>query len=161
MTILFAVDLTEPFSAVQWVERLTQKLQADLLVLHVDTPVEEMAQTPAEPFSGIGIYDPYSLYDPASRKEIKRSRQHAFEEFVQTNFSIPVRLALREGHPTQTIIKDAQTHKADLIVLGKRRPPILERLLIGNVAQDISEQTNIPTLLVPLQKSPSAAKHNS
>ena len=150
MTILFAVDLTEPASIIRRVEELAESLDAELLVLHVDVPVEDMASTPVEPFSGIGIFDPYALYDPSTREEIEQSREHAFEEFVDERFSLPVRPALREGDPARTIIEDAHEHEVDLIVLGKRRHPVLERLLVGTTAQSVVEQTDIPTLLVPI-----------
>lgn len=150
MTILFAVDLTEPPSIVRRVEELAEQLDAQLLVLHVDVPVEEMASTPVEPFSGIGIFDPYALYDPSTREEIEQSREHAFEEFVDTQFTLTVRPALREGDPARTIIRDAHEHEADLIVLGKRHHPVLERLFVGTTAQSVIEQTDIPTLLVPI-----------
>lgn len=150
MTILFAVDLSEPKSVVQWVEQFAERLDAELLVLHVDVPVDELTNAPVEPFSGIGIFDPYQMYDPSTREEIESSREHAFQDFVHQQFSGTVRPALRQGDPADTIIEDAHDEDADLIILGKRRHPMLERLLIGSVARSVLENTDIPTVLVPI-----------
>lgn len=150
MTILFAVDLSEPKSVVAWVEEFAESLDAELLVLHVDVPVDELSNAPVEPFSGIGIFDPYSVYDPSTREEIENSREHAFYDFVHEHFSIPVHPALRQGDPADAIIDDAHEENADLIILGKRHHPMLERLLIGSVARSVVEHTDIPTVLVPI-----------
>jgi nucleotide-binding universal stress UspA family protein len=150
VTVLFAVDLSEPQSIVRWTEQFAEQLNAELLVLHVDVPVDELTNPPVEPFSGIGIFDPYQMYDPSTRKEIESSREHAFQDFVHQQFSGPVRPALRQGDPADTIIQDAQKEDVDLIILGKRRHPMLERLLIGSVARTVVENTDIPTVLVPI-----------
>lgn len=150
MTILFAVDLSEPPAVIEWAEEFAEKLDAELLVLHVDMPVDELSNAPVEPFSGIGIFDPYSTYDPSTREEIESSREHAFYDFVHQHFSRPVHPALRQGDPAHTIVEDAHEENADLIILGKRHHPMVERLLIGSVARSVVESTDIPTVLVPI-----------
>jgi hypothetical protein len=100
--ILLAVDLSEPRSLTQYVLGLTERLEAELLVIHVEVPVRSMTATPIDPLSGIGAFSPYALYDPSVIDEIEEARQHSFDLFLQEHFSIPVRAALREGEPGGT-----------------------------------------------------------
>lgn len=154
MTILFAIDLTEPEDIIRTVEEMAERLDAQLLVLHVDRPVEEMPGTYIEPMSGAGAMDPYAVYDPSMQEEISAAREHAFYSFIYSHFNVSIRPALREGRPADVIIEDAHHHEVDMIVLGKRHHPVLETLLLGSTSRKVVEKTDIPTLLVPIPSRP-------
>lgn len=54
-----------------------------------------------------------------------------------------------EGHPTEEIIKTAETWEADLIVIGTHGRTGLKHLLMGSVAQQVLHHSKIPVLVVP------------
>jgi len=152
MKLLFAVDLGEPPEVIQFVEQLAEKLNAELLVLHVEVPIERVAAIPVDPLSGVGALAPYALFDPAVLREIEEARQHAFEEFIRKHFTRPIRPALKEGDPAEVILKDAEEQNVDMIVLGHRHRPWLEKVLLGSVAEEVVKRSTRPTLLVPIQE---------
>jgi nucleotide-binding universal stress UspA family protein len=64
----------------------------------------------------------------------------------------PVEHHVLEGSPARQLLGLAQRVGADLIVLAARTRPALSRALIGSVAQEISERSPVPVLLVPLPR---------
>ncbi len=152
MKLLFATDLGEPREVVAYIENLAEKLQAELLVLHVEVPVEQVTAIPVDPLSGVGAFAPYALYDPTLLREIEEARQHAFEEFIRTHFTRPIRPALKEGDPAEVILQDAEKQQVDMLILGHRKHPFLERLLLGSVAEEVVKRSTIPTLLIPISE---------
>ena len=152
MKLLFATDLGEPHEVVAYVEMLAEKLEAELLVLHVEIPVEQVTAIPVDPLSGVGAFAPYALYDPTLIQEIEEARQHAFEEFLRKHFTRPIRPALKEGDPAEVILRDAEEQQVDMLILGHRKHPFLERLLLGSVAEEVVKRATVPTLLIPILK---------
>ncbi len=61
---------------------------------------------------------------------------------------LPVRIEVRRGSPTRQIIEAAEEHKADYIYMGKRNHPVYERLLLGDTAQGVVENSSVPVILV-------------
>jgi len=57
-----------------------------------------------------------------------------------------------EGEVTETILQMATTLDAKLIVAGTHGRKGLNRLLMGSVAEDILRHSNIPVLIVPIDK---------
>src|SRR5690606_36309804 len=119
MRLLFAADLTEPDAAIRQVEMLTERLQAELLVLHVMTPAPSPPVSPVDPMSGMLGFAPYAVYDPNLEENLERLEEDAFRRFI-SQFRVPLRPATRTGEPVDTILQDAADENADLIVLGKR-----------------------------------------
>ena len=152
MKILLAVDLSEPLSmtrqALQWANRL----DTDLMVLHVEEPVLSEERPFTEPAFELGGAAPYDLYDPALAENVERAQEHAFHAFLTEHFDQPVHAELRRGKPAPTILEDAREQEANLIILGKRRRGRLEKLFLGSVASKVVDKTTLPTLILPIRK---------
>ena len=151
MKILLAVDLSEPLSmthqALQWANRL----DADLMVLHVEEPVPTAERPLTEPVFELGGPAPYDMYDPALEENIERAQEHAFHAFLTEHFKKPIHAELRRGKPAPTILEDAREQEANLIMLGKRRRGRLEKLFLGSVASKVVDKTTLPTLILPIR----------
>src|SRR5438045_3921606 len=51
-------------------------------------------------------------------------------------------------HPADTIVSEAATRAADLIVMASHEPTGLERLVVGSVAERVLRHSHIPVVLV-------------
>ena len=149
MRILFATNLTEPSSVTGEVERLARQLNAELFVLHVISPAPATAVPSIDPMTGLRGFAPYTLYDPQLEATMEEAEEHAFRDFLRNRFTIPVHAGLRKGDPSQVVLEDADEHRIDLLIIGKRKHGRLERLFVGSTAQDLIKHSKRPVLVMP------------
>jgi nucleotide-binding universal stress UspA family protein len=153
MKILFAVDLTEPVSVIRTAERYAERLNGELLVLHVTSALPPFPLAPVDPMTGLVGYAPYMTYDPALQASLNEAEEHAFHLFLKERFASPVHAAVRHGDPAQVIVADATELGADLIILGKRHQTAVQRFLLGSVASEVIKHTPCATLLIPVPEA--------
>jgi nucleotide-binding universal stress UspA family protein len=60
-----------------------------------------------------------------------------------------IHLALAKGLPGVEVGRFAETHQADLVVIGRKRRSELQRLLIGDTADSVVRRSRTPCLFVP------------
>lgn len=61
---------------------------------------------------------------------------------------VPHRLEIRHGSPAEEIVAAASELQVDFVLLGKANRPRIERLLLGDVARQVVENSPAPTILV-------------
>ena len=82
-----------------------------------------------------------------ARTSVLKTREEAAAKF--SDLGIPVEAKLLEGQVVhREIIKEAETSKADLIVIGSHGRTGLKRLFLGSVAQSVLGEAHIPVLVV-------------
>ena len=60
----------------------------------------------------------------------------------------PYEVTILEGHPAERILEYAEQHRPDLMVMGSHGRSGLARMRLGSVAENVVQQTSIPTLVV-------------
>lgn len=82
-----------------------------------------------------------------ARNSVLKTLEEAAAKF--SDLGIPVEAKLLEGQVVhREIIKEAETSKADLIVIGSHGRTGLKRLFLGSVAQSVLGEAHIPVLVV-------------
>lgn len=82
-----------------------------------------------------------------ARTSVLKTLEEAAAKF--SDLGIPVEAKLLEGQVVHSeIIKEAETSKADLIVIGSHGRTGLKRLFLGSVAQNVLGEAHIPVLVV-------------
>ena len=82
-----------------------------------------------------------------ARSSVLKTLEEAAAKF--SDLGIPVEAKLLEGQVVhREIIKEAETSKADLIVIGSHGRTGLKRLFLGSVAQSVLGEAHIPVLVV-------------
>lgn len=82
-----------------------------------------------------------------ARTSVLKTLEEATAKF--TEYGIEVEAKLLEGQVVhREIIKEAETSKADLIVIGSHGRTGLKRLFLGSVAQSVLGEAHIPVLVV-------------
>jgi nucleotide-binding universal stress UspA family protein len=149
--ILIAVDYN-PVSekvAEQGYE-LAKSLNAEVCLIHVLDDVGFYgAQYPT--FMG---YDGYSGMGPDL--DVAMEMRNIAEEFLEkakAHLNDPqVKTHLTEGDTAKTIMAYGEEWGANILVMGTHSHSVLEKLLLGTVAEKILEKTEIPVYLVPVKK---------
>ena len=82
-----------------------------------------------------------------ARTSVLKTLEEAAAKF--SDLGIPVEAKLLEGQVVhREIIREAETAKADLIVIGSHGRTGLKRLFLGSVAQSVLGEAHIPVLVV-------------
>ena len=82
-----------------------------------------------------------------ARTSVLKALEEAAAKF--SDLGIPVEAKLLEGQVVhREIIREAETSKADLIVIGSHGRTGLKRLFLGSVAQSVLGEAHIPVLVV-------------
>lgn len=133
-TIVLGYDESpEARRAVRRVAELAEALDAEVVVTSVAPLLHSVGR-------GIGPYDPA---DPPERHE--ELARHAARLLAEQGVRTETVTAL--GDAGDTIVKVADEHAADLIVLGMASHSHLARLL-GSVSDDVSHHAHCDVLLV-------------
>ena len=129
---------------------LAKALNAEICLLHVlDDNGFYGHQYPT--FMG---YDGYSGMAPDLN--VAMEMRNIAEEFLEKakdhlNDS-NIKIHLTEGDTVKTILAYAEEWGANVVVMGTHSHSVLEKLLLGTVAEKILEKTKIPVYLVPVKK---------
>ncbi len=90
--------------------------------------------------------------------ELKKRMDHMknvaagkFESF-QKEKDVTFKYLIKDGNAAKVIVETAEEEKADLIVIGRKGLSAIERLFIGNVANQVLRHSHIP-ILVTKKKS--------
>jgi nucleotide-binding universal stress UspA family protein len=67
---------------------------------------------------------------------------------------VGVQVVVRSGDPAATLLEVADNVDADLVVVGTRRHPRPDELLLGSVARTVADRARRPTLVVPATAGP-------
>ncbi len=153
-TILCATDLgTGSEEVLDFAIRLTKQLRAKLHVVKVID--DELEKAAIEPEGSV----PQDLLEKYQSEHIKRVREEIEKkmESRRSEYGVGVicdaisHIRVRAGDDAaQLILEEAQSVKADLILLGTSGTSALKGLVFGSVSQAVIEKATIPVLLVPI-----------
>ena len=140
--ILMAVDFSDYSNeAVEVAVYLAQKLGGEIYLLHV-------FELPFYPPPGMALNVPAEVHRWVKEvKEEESKRLNKLTEEIRKK-EVPVHPMLKEGVPFLDILKTAEEIPADLIVLGTHGRTGVTRMLIGSVAQRVSQKARCPVLTV-------------
>ena len=137
--ILCPVDFSDSsIRALAHAEALARWYEAQLTVLHV-VPTFEPIQVQAE----LGV--PVQIVNPMPREEVVRQMRPFLE---RAGVSSEAQLIAEAGDPRTTIVDQALTTRADLIVIGTHGRRGFSRLLLGSVAETVLHEAPCPVMTV-------------
>ncbi|MEE4314930.1 MAG: universal stress protein [Desulfofustis sp.] len=153
-TILYATDLGKHTRPVfRTAISLARRYEAEITMLHVVEPMSSAAQAIVETY--LTDVDAKKIFQDNMRSVLKtmKSRLEKFcEEEEQSRDRQDIRvkeLLVVSGRPSEEIIKAAQKHQADLIVMGKSTRRIFGTDIVGSTARRVPRYATIPVIIVP------------
>ena len=146
--ILCPVDFSESSTrSLAHAAALARWYEARLTVLHV-VPTFDPVQVRTE------LGAPVQIVDPVPREEVVREMRLLLD---RAGFAADAHLVAEAGDASTTIVDQALTTRADLIVIGTHGRRGFKRLLLGSVTETVLHEAPCPVLTV----SPHAAASTS
>ena len=148
--ILCPIDFSKSSeAALEHASHLAAESHAKLYLLHV---IDESAAYCTE-FTGMGY-----LADMSQR--VEHESEHLLDQVEPTVPGVECEHVLLLGSPAPTIVKVADEHKIDLIVMGSHGRTGMARLLMGSVAEEVVRTAHCPVLTIK-QPTPEKVKIES
>jgi nucleotide-binding universal stress UspA family protein len=151
-TILYATDLGEGSETVlEYAIGLAKQLRAKLHVVAVIEDEREKSAVEADPYVPKEALDHYQENQARRIREKIESQVAAYRaEHPHMYIRDPItEIKVRAGDDVADIILE-EAKAMDLILLGSHGASAFKTLLVGSVAQKVTEKTRIPVLLVPI-----------
>ena len=137
-TVLVAVDgSNHAKNALNTAAQLAGKLDATLLLVTVD-----------EPGSLKGEVAEFARTEGLDRMAVCEWILHSAEAVAEQAGARTVRHDIEGGAPHEAILRAAQAHKADMIVMGARGLSEFQGLVFGSVSHKVLHMTDLPVLIV-------------
>ncbi|HLG96122.1 MAG TPA: universal stress protein [Bryobacteraceae bacterium] len=132
--ILFPVDMSDNCTATApYVEALAKKFNAELTLLHI-------LEIPPAYFT-----DWYGYMSLVDTQAIRDARQGEFDQYLKGRFAgLRVGRVLEEGDPSRIIIKYAEDHATDLIMMPTHGYGVFRSLLLGSVTAKVLHDALCP-----------------
>jgi nucleotide-binding universal stress UspA family protein len=146
--ILFPVDMSDNCTVTApFVEALAKKFQAELTLLHI-------LEIPPAYFT-----DWYGYMSLVDTQGIRDARQGEFEQYLKDRFAgLRVQRILEEGDPCRIIIKFAEEHATDLIMMPTHGYGVFRGLLLGSVTAKVLHDALCPVwTAVHVEEAPPAS----
>lgn len=138
--ILFATDFSESSEhAFQYALTLARQFNSHLIVLHVIN----------EPVDLRGFYVPHISFENLE-KEIELGAEKMMARFCSSHIAgfDNYETQIVTGIPYEEILKKAQEHRAELIVMGTQGRTGLDHLLFGSTAERVVRKALCPVISV-------------
>lgn len=140
-TIVAATDGSErSIEAARFAANLARECEAKL---HIVTVVR-----PPEGWWGIEGAPP----PPRAMSEAVVDARQSILDVTMTQIDqtgLDVSTALEIGEPSGTIVKFCEDNEADLLIIGRRGAGIIERFVMGSVADRLAHYAPCPILIIP------------
>jgi nucleotide-binding universal stress UspA family protein len=114
-----------------------QHFQSELILLKVTEPLQELSTLRTAGKRAQQVIE-----------DLVREYLERIAEDVR-NYDIPVQVATVEGRPYLEIVRFAESHQVDLIVMSTRGQSGVSRWLLGSVSDRVVRGASVPVLLVP------------
>jgi nucleotide-binding universal stress UspA family protein len=138
---LVALDLSDATGRlVDWLPNLRLLGVRTILLLHVvpETPLRELAH----------LIPIHALVEQQRARAVRQLAEYA-AKLSAAGFEVEA-LAPKHGDPAGWIVRTAQLHAVNLIVVGSKGHSMLRRILIGSTAEEVVNLADRPVLIVKL-----------
>jgi nucleotide-binding universal stress UspA family protein len=153
-TILYATDLGKNTRPVfRLALSLAQKYEANIVMLHVVEPMSSAMQAVVDTYLPAGEAE--KVYQD-EMKSVLTEMQKRLKNFCEEELHSPhvasgrvKEIVVVSGRTSEEILKTAEKHQADLIVMGKSSRSLFGSEVAGSSARRVMRHSIIPVLIVP------------
>ncbi len=147
--ILYATDLSKNSSyAFQYALDVARRHEARIIILHSIEP-GRFFLNPDLGGSPI-VYDALDrMKEKEQEKDIERIKKD-LRKIYRPHNAVVSKIIVHIGHPVEEILKAADDHRCDMIILGSHGKGFLKHTFLGSVVRSVLERTRKPVFVIPL-----------
>jgi len=153
-TILYASDLGKHTRPVfRTALSIARKYGANIIMLHIVEPMSPAMQAVVDTYLPDGEAE--KVYQDGMKAVLTKMKQR-LESFCKEELGSPSiqsgrvkEILVVSGNTSEEIIRVAEKHLVDLIIIGKSSSSILGSNVAGSTARRVSRLSSIPVLIVP------------
>lgn len=146
LRVLLAMDFSKDAKAsARFLSKLRMPRASRATLLHV----EEQGDHAITRISGLGRIDLSHAFEEAVRKSRRQTQlmlERIGSQFTQQGLAVEYMFAT--GVPPEEILRAAERHRADLIVMGSKGLTGLDRYLLGSVSRKVARHSSCSVLVV-------------
>jgi nucleotide-binding universal stress UspA family protein len=130
---------------------LANAMGAEVILLHVINDLNYYATTDFSPIMGYGGYVDIDKFQP-TLENLKTASLHYLDKVKLHLGDETIHTTVIDGDISDSILKISKELHVDLIVLGSHSRKWLENIVIGSVANDVLNHTQVPLYIIPTKK---------
>jgi nucleotide-binding universal stress UspA family protein len=131
---------------------LAKTLGAEVMLLHVITDPVYYTTTDYSPIMGFGGFMDVAQFEPGTLDGLKTASKHFLDKTKLHLGDEAIQISVKEGDIADSILKAAKEYHADIIVVGTHSRKWLENIVLGSVAKDVLNHSQIPLFIIPTKK---------
>ncbi|TAL27011.1 MAG: universal stress protein [Nitrospirae bacterium] len=146
--VLIAVDDTKGSKAVLAAFQNLVQRPEEVILLHVERLLGRSLMINTLGEADLAILRE-ELKDTEYKKELDRKAEkilNYYKKEIEGVGLFSIKNLIKDGIPSEEILKTAEEEKVELILLGCSRKEGLNRLITGSVAQDVEKNAKVPVL---------------
>jgi len=130
---------------------LAKSMEAEIILLHVISDPVYYSSLEYSPIMGFtGYVDTLQHTNLGSLKEatlhyLEKTRNHLADETIK--------IVVKEGILSETILETAKELKVDIIVMGSHSRKWLENIIMGSATEKVLNNTTTPLFIVPTKQN--------
>jgi nucleotide-binding universal stress UspA family protein len=142
MKMIVGVDGSIPARhAVEWCAKHSGELRAEVVVLYA-------FEAPSYDSAAMRHYFPIPLFTEEDRARLLEHIRRDWCSPLEAA-GVPYRVEVREGQPTEVILKTAAAEAADLVVVGRRGLGSVAERLLGSTSNQLAHHLDRPLVIIP------------
>jgi nucleotide-binding universal stress UspA family protein len=131
---------------------IAESMNAEVVLLHVLVDATYYSAFEYSPMLGMGGFSNTDFSKLVQEEGLKQGAKY-FLENIKTHLGDEnISTKVGEGNFADIILNRADNYNSDLIVLGSHKKGWFEKMLAGDVTEQVLHQTEIPLLIVPIKE---------
>ncbi len=131
---------------------LAKTMGAEVILVHVLLEPVYYSSVEYSPIMGFNDYMHIESFQTDTIQGLKKAAQHFLDKTKHHLADETIVTIIKEGETADSILQEAKSLKADVIVLGTHSRKWLENILVGSVAESVLQHSTTPLFIIPTKK---------
>ncbi|MBN9351047.1 MAG: universal stress protein [Chitinophagaceae bacterium] len=150
--LLIALDYSPSSSLVaEQGFQLADEMHADVVLVHVLADTTYYSSLNYSPITGFDSFNTMNVVQSSTEEELKEAA-HTYLNSYREHYNRPAaKVIVKEGESANGILETAEEISADIIVLGTHSRRGIDKIIMGSVASQVLNKSEIPVFIVPVR----------